>query len=517
MSPSPTSLTLAGTRRRVRGFDDTRIYVISGTTATNYYSASAGETGSSAAGFGVAWLGRVVTLPTVAQMLTHKSKGDATPYSGWELYCSAAGDLTFYVVNTSGGFVASRVRRVTSNDVGKMLLIVGQFETPGASRCALYVDRALANPGSFSSVSTIAISPNAHDMGTMYGATPAVSFEPAGQITWRGVMTEAQLQTQIYDATRTARQLPKTLTSATLAHRWSLRDELAKTTLTPVHGAQAPASLADTITAAAGDAMARVGTAQTISALDPNAARLWNWETSAIFFGASGFTGSSYYESNDANGVMPGVSTGFFSYVLARLDSQAVASATRYLLGQDVGMPGHSITTTGTNSMVSFKAGNAGAQAVSPSATLAAVDVGKMHLFVGVFDAAGKSRLYLRRAEQGSGSAALSGAYTSYTGRTWIGARSGGVPADGWTIMGAGYGVGVPTLAQIQALHDACVSGEAIQAISGMTTVMWDLSGGARNNGGALPATYTDSIGSTVLNRVGTPVIGSQYARVWGW
>ena len=510
--PSPAQMQFLS--RRGVTFDDSQIYVASGTSAANYLSSPGGEAGLNSS-FGIAWFGRMTSVPTAAQMLMHKSQGDASPYSGWELYASASGDLIFYMVNGGNGFIASRVRKLLSTDVGHLLLIVGQYEF-SASRAALYVDRGLANPGTFSTIATYTVPTRAQDVGTMYGGQPATSFQPAEWMTWRGALTEAQLQSQLYDVLRTTRRLPTSLAAATVTHRWSLRDELAKTG-TPTAGQSLPASIADTTTGVTNDAASRVG-ALTVAFVDPTTPRLFGYDASPILYGPNLFTNSSYYESADVNGIMPGASTGFFTYILAKLESQSVASGTRFLLGQDSGgSPGHFMSTSGVNSTLSFKVGSASGTATSPSATLAATDVGRLMLFLGCLDAAGKARLFLRRAEQGTGSIALAAAYAPHVGRTYVGSRAASQPSDSWSIYGVGYGVGVPTLAQVQALHDACVSAETIQAIAGMTTVLIDFSAGIKANANALPASHVDSVGGATLNRVGAPGLGAHYARAWGW
>lgn len=237
---------------------------------------------------------------------------------------------------------------------------------------------------------------------------------------------------------------------------------------------------------------------------------------SAILLGAAGWTLADYFEAavND----LPGDPAGFTVSVLAKIVSQSVASVSRRIFSQrGVGNTGWDFTTLSTNSSVLFTAGGGTAAANSPASGVAAADIGKLQLYMGVWDGvAGSLRLYAKRVQAGSGSA-LSGGYAPNTSvAPRIGGTSAGHPSDGIAVYGATYSPGIATLAQYQAQCDAVMASERIQHVPGLAGVLIDLTQDFAS--GVVASTLTDrGAGGKNFTKAGNPALSPQYARAWAW
>lgn len=242
--------------------------------------------------------------------------------------------------------------------------------------------------------------------------------------------------------------------------------------------------------------------------------RLWGYETNPILHGAKGFTTANYYKA--AVNSLPGSTAGFAVSALFRVESQAVASATRVLFSQQDATPcGWAIyggTTAGT---IYLSCGNGSVFASSPTVTIAAAEVGKLMLFTGVYDSISNVvRAYVRRVQQGTGTA-LAAPYTVPAVEPRIGLLSNAnyPTTDGFTIFGFQYCLGIPNLAQIQAHHDAVMTNEKMVQIPGFMGTVIDLT----QDGGAV-ATLTDrDSGGVNFTRQGSPTTVQNYVRNWAW
>lgn len=246
--------------------------------------------------------------------------------------------------------------------------------------------------------------------------------------------------------------------------------------------------------------------------------RLWSYEPTPILYGAQGTT-SAYYTTAGVP-AYPGTSAAFFFASLIRIESQAVASATRlYASTLTAGNSGgYYFQTLGTNSSLWFVPVNvSGTGTASPSYSIAPADVGKLLLVTGVVDGPGlKCRLYVKRAEVGSG--------TTITGTSFVPSAGplnllrdprGTLQGDNITVIGATWGHFVPSLAEIQAHHDAVQAAEDIMPIPGKSQALVSFKRDVA--GGQLPATLADKIGADNMTRVGSPTLTSIFSRTWGW
>jgi hypothetical protein len=173
-------------------------------------------------------------------------------------------------------------------------------------------------------------------------------------------------------------------------------------------------------------------------------------------------------------------------------------------------------TTLSNNFLSGVVANGVGTGISSPTVVINAADVGKLLHVSLVYDAAaGKVRLYLRRIEQSTGTVIVG--HTAATGAlSLLRHAAGSLACPFVSVFGACMGASTPTLAEIQAEHDACMAAEDIVAIPGRTA--WLVS--VKQDAGAglvAPAQLTDRIGVAHLTKGGSPAIVAQYARAWGW
>lgn len=316
-------------------------------------------------------------------------------------------------------------------------------------------------------------------------------------------LSPANIATYCADLT----QAPPTIPGVTLK-RYVLEQDIAA-----VAGAL-PAKSVERISG--GDDLVRLGSPLTLA---QRTERVWSYETSPLAYGAGGFSDADYFET--AGGIA-GSPAGCWIGALLRVDTQAVASNTRSMLAKSNGTvpsAGWDLRSSGTNTVLTFTgtdASNVGA--VGPSAVVLPADVGKLLLLVGVWDAAAQRiRVYFKRAEVSTG-VPRTGWTNSPASPMRLGRHnSPTIPTLGITVFGFAIGDAIPSLAEIQALHDACTASERMAAIPGKTGQLVDLTADIVGNGGAMPASLIDRIGAAPMTRVGAPATAPTYTRAWGY
>lgn len=247
--------------------------------------------------------------------------------------------------------------------------------------------------------------------------------------------------------------------------------------------------------------------------------RPWSLEVNPILMGATSFADTSYYAT--ANDALPGSAAGFAVSALIQVNSQAVPSVVRRVFAaRSDDTYGWEILLSGTHTLLSSTAYNGTTGYNAPSYSITAADVGKLLLVTMVWDPIGLyTRLYVKRAEVGSGTA-ITGSFAPKTGCPAIIGNKIGMsrPFDATgTVFGVQYAVGVPTLSQIQAHHDAVMAQERMVQIPGMLGTVIDISRDANDAGGSLPMTLKDREGSANFYAQGSPTVARQYTRTWGW
>jgi hypothetical protein len=188
------------------------------------------------------------------------------------------------------------------------------------------------------------------------------------------------------------------------------------------------------------------------------------------------------------------------------------ASATRQFASCKGGVGGWDIKTTGANALLTWLMYDTTPNGVSYTNTvLGAADLDKIQLYVGVWDGpALTQRAYFKRAAVGSG-IGRSGYTPSPTDTLTIGlvASEPATPGGSTQVYGFAYGLGVPTLAEVQALYDSVQANERMMGIPGKTDHLHRFDG--------LPATVADAQGSAALTRNGSPTLSEMFARAWAW
>lgn len=241
----------------------------------------------------------------------------------------------------------------------------------------------------------------------------------------------------------------------------------------------------------------------------------------AILYGADGLGDAAFYESPSGGA---GNALAFWGTLVFTPKSTAT-SATRVLLSAVQPTPnrGWDIRTAGANasaSMILTDSLNTGR--ASGVGTLGANVAGKICVWSFAWDGvSNKLYTWLNRAVAGSATgAAITGYTPSADGIVRIGSARHATATPGSDLAAYGFvlGDGLPTFAQFQAQHDAIMAADGrVTAIAGMSTMLVDLTLDARANGGVLPATAQDRIGSNHMTRTGSPATSPQYSRAFGW
>lgn len=263
--------------------------------------------------------------------------------------------------------------------------------------------------------------------------------------------------------------------------------------------------------------LARVGTGLRVSR---RTERVWSYETTPVISGFTPVSGSTYYDSS-AVGHSGGSATGKSVALLMRIDAQLTNKSREILsLGADT-QQRMSIRAIGLNNALNFPFWTGSGYVTSPALAFTTADVGRLMLVAIQWDpTALKARTFARRMQIGTGTdistwptAAgmnlrlgmihLAGTYPTYF-------------SDDLTIFGAQTYDGVWSLAEFQALHDACMAEEDMIAVPGKSGHLWSLKR-AIGTSGALPASVADlgTDTASALTRVGTPTLKPHYTHAF--
>lgn len=488
-------------------FDASKMYTLGSISSANYYAtqAAGGEPGTPPFGFAV--LAQVAALSGTNSMIAHRS---TSAYTGWQLWQSAAHVVQVFAALSGGTLAASPSRTLTASDAGKIVLIIGYIDASFARH--LWFDRLEVGSGT-AAASYLAAS-TAQMLGMSYAANPATGYRPIAHFTFQGAPSAAQFQA-LYDAARTAGDLPATFPGATITHRWSLRDTLQLANVSVNDNAAAPASIPDSVTSASADAMAKVGS-PVVRVIDPATPRLWSYETSPIYRGAGALTQTAYFVSTFDDPTVAGQSfyNAYLYWVPAVTQAAASVAGANALAAPNTGWD---LRFGANNATANWFIGDGAAFNTSSNAVLA---TGKLNLIVCVWDqAALRQRIYANRAEVGTGQTRTAYAPTGAGTKIQLGfsPRDAGLGTGARALLGFAQGLGAPSLAQVQALFDAVVSNETMQGVPGMTSTLVDLTLDIAGNGGAIPASLPNRAGSGSFTRTGAPTVTPIYARTYSW
>lgn len=472
-------------------------YGVLGFSATSVLQSAAG---ASFRGNGAGFTVRVVaTFYSIAAGVEYYASC-ATPGVGWSFQRSAA-VLNYYVGN---GAAVNAAKTLTAADLGVPHLLHMVWNGSTVEGFFDGVSVGVSAAGGFSAAAgTIPVTIGALGLTATNPATNESVFALSGA---NYVVTSAEVAAD-YANWRNTQRLANITASKPDANRYDL------TTDTVANGGPSAGIPATVLDRVGTDHLTRVGTGLQVA---QRVERLWSYESTPILYGAEAFTDADYYEAA-AGGV--GDAAGFWATVVLTPTALG-ASATRVLLSTASVGRGWDIRTGGSNATlsVSFIDG-AGTQRSSGAGVLGAAAVGKTHLFTFGWEAStAKLRVYLNRAEIGTGTTAtghVAGLGSVRLGRSMFAS----LPAPDLRAYGFALGNGAPTLAQVQAHHDAILAADGrIQALAGLTTTMLvDATLDAQAAGGTLGTTLQDRSGSNHMTRAGAPATGHQYARAFGF
>jgi len=501
----------AGMRRGGRGRGsvlgrkvDRTIYGIQPAAGSYYGTAAGGGESGDASGFGGLLLAQANRLSTgaVRFLAGRASTGDV----GYGFYINTANGLFFGARNGANtALVQTGAYTLQPSDVGKILCIAGRHE---GNAVRLTVNRDIT-PAS-AAITGFTAHTGPHFLGALGAVATALDVVIIDHVTYRGVLSEAQIRTVMAQA-RALGRFPDSIDGVALAHRWPERAALKSLV--------APAVLDDVVTKAPADAMTKTG-APIVVAIDQTAPKAWGYETQPITYGVRAPSMADYYVNT--TGALAGHPAGTFWWLWLTVHSQAVASGSRVVFsrrGPSGTFPGWNWQTLGANASLTFALGTdnaGGANYQAPLISIPAADVGKMLLVYAVLDpAALRVRSYTKRAEQGTGTT-VAGTYLPPASdvNLMLLRRVDGLTADGVTIHAVGGGYAVPSLATIQAHTDAVVATETAQRMPGVDVQWgWDFKLAA-----TAPAQVPErQSGADPLIRQGAPSMAPTHARAWNF
>lgn len=484
------------------GIDGRLTYGVQGFSTTSYLRGAALD----GATYWWSWYGILGSASSSSTRVPLSNSGASS--GGWNVYTTTTrADLGIEQAQAGGGAPAWTQVAISAADLNRPRLLQGTYD---GTTVSLYADGVLLGTNAQSHL----VSPDAVlAVGARVGGVASTADEVASCFGVAGgagvsVPTAAELQQQAANVTASGRIQP--IAGKTTALYDLTADVIANGG--PARGV--PALFRDRIGT---NDLVTVGTGLTIA---QRVERIWGYETAPILYGGRTFSTTDYWQHPSA---MRGIATGFTVGLFWTLDSQTVSSSARVMASSIFNTAGPLYSgwtcyTTGTNTIFTFAASNsAGGLVGAPNATLTAADVGKKFLAIMVYDGA-KLRLYLRRAEVGSGTA--SSTYAAAVNPVRIGAdpRAGSeTPTfDGNTIHGWFYAGSAWSLAQVQAAHDAVLAADDISAIAGADLLV-SLTLDVKGNGGTFPTVAKDRLGSADFTRGGNPALRGDYARAYGW
>lgn len=475
------------------------IYAISATSSSDYYitQPSGGEAGD-AAGFGALYLYVPTTLSAAIRVLGGKTDGST---QGWFPQISANANKAS--VRGTSAWSEPVGPSLLGSDLGRvhafLMHMTGSFVRVYWNTTSRVTELAITGytPGAVS-----------EQLGKI-SSLPATGIHILGRLTFRGNPSLAQLQA-LLDAARTRGDLPTSLAGATLTHRQSVRDALAG--LGAVDGQTAPASLPDTITGAAADAMTRTGS-PVVRVIDTSI-------DGRATYGALGFGATAHLTTATPGGVRGSVSG--FSFVHHAILWSLTGTEVLFHCANSSGTQGWYLVRESAT-LRWYSSNGVGGIASSPTRTLTSSDLGRPLIIYGVRDAAGMLYLYL----DGASVAAATGPVASYALASWatmIGINQAlANPAVSMSWFGSGGGSGAAFIfdaADVAAHYAASVALGQIATHAKLEHI-WRPTTDIVAAGGAssgVPAQVQDRLGTDHLTRVGSGLqVAQRVDRIYSW
>lgn len=489
MSPSPVHVI------RLASAAIKRLYAVTGFSASSYLQTDVGggEPGL-ASGFGVAVVARLRgPVGSLMSLVNRIAPNASAPTSGW---LEAAGVGTFIgarnfgVVNGSGTVYYGGTSTVMPSDIGRLQTLVLQFT--GSAVWVIY-DREIST---FTPVAVTGYTPSTGRM--MLGNDPGVAsgasaWEVLDFASWAGTPTNAQLLA-FFDSVRTNNKTPTTIGGVALRHRHNASETYNALSL---QTGDTAAALTDTITSAAADALAPVGT--------PTVQVITTKTDGLVTYGLTGFSWLSHYATTTA-GAFTGTAAGFYVGGIHTLGGTTL-SGTQMLAHclDDAATRGWYVHIS--NGALRFVAYNtSGAATVASTYTCTAADQHWPLWWAAQLTSSGTMRLFVRGVQAGA-DVALSGTYgpaSSTSLRIGVYRSSSPQPLDG-TFWGLAAGADA-TVAEIKQAYADYQSTGVMQGVTGKIGRLYQPTTDAGAAGGRFAA-------PDIVDRAGS---GFALARVGG-
>lgn len=468
------------------------IYALSSFSTANRFETQVGggEPGV-ASGFGVAVAFQLLSLPSGStQTITAKTDNASGYKLSW-----FSGVLRAYFWNGAGGAVSSATFTFAPSDVGRIFTVVAQH-TGTAVRLSVLrtplADVAISGYTPFAGVQTI---------GAFGTSEPATSFGLIGEVTFRGVLSTAALES-LYDTVRATGDLPTAIAGVTVTHKWPNRTQL-KTLV-------APASIADVVTGATVDAMGKAG-APTVVQLDTS-------RDGQRTLGVLGASSTSRLETAAGKGIRC-APTGAYVTFFGRLDQQTTDTADMLVSCIRGGASsGYQMHTFSNGTLLYAGAFDSGGTFRNASWTIPASQVGQPLVATISWD--GTSEYLDVNGARVATVACASPPPANADTKMMIGHRHdliAGYEMDRSSGFGVAGGDGYcPSAAEIAAQHVATLKSGRIQPIgdAAKTPHLWDLAQDCLPTE-SVPAQLLDRIGTDHLTHVGTLRLAQRTERAW--
>lgn len=450
------------------------LYALTNFSAANFLQSAVGggEPGVDT-GFGVVALAVWKEVPTGSQMLVQRVNGAVS--AGWYLQTSGA-SLRAVFVSGAGVPVVSASYTIVASDLGRVIEIDASIS---GGMIWLIVNRQLVGAG----VAITGYTPAASE-DTVWSLWETTQAFTSGMLlssaTYRGNPSVAQ-RNAYADETRILGDLPTTIQGATITHRHSLRDQLRAIGGAVTSGQTAPATLEDTITRAAADALARQGS-PTVVTIDTS-------RDGRRMLGVLGNSAANYLVTSQAGAPIGGATTLTFR---CKIRHDVVAGSQNiWIHTTDGGSRGFTFYHTGGAISVWSNASNA----IVCSYAIGTADLGRTYRYTIVCTG---STWYLYR--DGALLAQGAGTYAQSLSPLYVGTNALFTqPNTMVSIFDLAVGAGVATAAEI-------LSADAADrvVIAGRTDQhYWWFGDDILAAGETLPTQFLDRIGTDHLTRVG--------------
>jgi hypothetical protein len=474
---------------------------VRGFNPTGYLRPAIGGIVGVGTGFSVATLIRPDKVPAESSFICGCTNNTN---QGWELYAIAAGNAISAYAWDDAGVIKQIVYTLPVGDVGRMSLF--SLVHTGSVLRAYWRDTQI---GSDVPIVGLKVYTSATMLvGQVNNGSPNVFSSWFGLQGGHVVWTQPQIAAiwASVEATGRMAQAPGT------EHFYDPTLDLLENG-GPDNGV--PATVRDRIGT---DHLVRTGTGTGVA---QRVERSWSYDDLPILQGAKDLTDENYFET--AVGIA-GSNAGWWGALLF-VPLSGAASATRIPVVKDDSLGnGWDVRLYNTHTSLQVMMRDTGGTAFSPTVVITPTDLDRIQMVVWQWDptipASPAIRAYWKGFQQGTAGTVRAGnAFRPSAGPMRVGNLRDypGYAASSTHVLGFAGGHSLLPLGEIQALYDTVKAGERMRGVPGKTDMLIDFTTSIAANGGALPATLSDSVGSNHLTRVGAPTAVPWYARRFGW